>query len=233
MAFDPKSSLTHRSVFAVAVPIMLSNVSEPMIGVVNTAVIGQLDDPHYIGAIAVGALIFSLIFWGFGFSGFPRVGFRFRRWERATKRNSRQSFSVLCRSPLWQGSEGWFEGESRAKLAFVMQLFLNLTNMMLLAFSVLHAGMMSEGVGLAALIADWAALLLALGLASAMLRSKVAVFSWPHILDATQMRRALLMNGDVMIRTLLSCLRTHLIHRTRSEVRRSRGGGECCADQPF
>ena len=38
-----------------------------MIGVVNTAVIGQLPDPYYIGAIAVGALIFSFIFWGFGF----------------------------------------------------------------------------------------------------------------------------------------------------------------------
>jgi MATE family multidrug resistance protein len=46
---------------------MLSNVSEPLIGVVNTAVIGQLKDPYYIGAIAVGALIFSFIFWGFSF----------------------------------------------------------------------------------------------------------------------------------------------------------------------
>ena len=46
---------------------MLSNVSEPLIGVVNTAVIGQLPNPYYIGAIAAGALIFSFIFWGFGF----------------------------------------------------------------------------------------------------------------------------------------------------------------------
>ena len=67
MSFDPNSPITHRSVLTVAVPIMLSNVSEPLIGVVNTAVIGQLPDPYYIGAIAVGALIFSFIFWGFGF----------------------------------------------------------------------------------------------------------------------------------------------------------------------
>ncbi len=59
--------ITHRSVLTIAVPIMLSNVSEPLIGVVNTAVIGRLPDPYYIGAIAVGALIFSFIFWGFGF----------------------------------------------------------------------------------------------------------------------------------------------------------------------
>ena len=59
--------VTHRSVLAIAVPIMLSNVSEPLIGVVNTAVVGRLPDPSYIGAVAVGALIFSFIFWGFGF----------------------------------------------------------------------------------------------------------------------------------------------------------------------
>src|SRR5438552_18631716 len=59
--------ITHRSVLSIAVPIMLSNVSEPLIGVVNTGVIGQLPDPYYIGAIAVGALIFSFIFWAFGF----------------------------------------------------------------------------------------------------------------------------------------------------------------------
>jgi multidrug resistance protein, MATE family len=59
--------ITHRSILAVAVPIMLSNVTEPMIGVVNTAVIGRLNEAYYIGAIAVGALIFSFVFWGFGF----------------------------------------------------------------------------------------------------------------------------------------------------------------------
>jgi MATE family multidrug resistance protein len=50
-----------------AVPIMLSNVSQPLLGVVDTAVIGQLPEPHFIGAIAIGALIFSLVYWGFGF----------------------------------------------------------------------------------------------------------------------------------------------------------------------
>ncbi len=67
MSFDPQKPVTHRSVLAVAVPIMLSNVSQPLIGVVNTAVIGRLPDPYYIGAIAIGALIFAMIFWGFGF----------------------------------------------------------------------------------------------------------------------------------------------------------------------
>jgi len=59
--------ITHRAIFAIAVPIMLSNVSTPLLGVVDTAVVGRIPDPAYIGAVAVGALVFSFVFWGFGF----------------------------------------------------------------------------------------------------------------------------------------------------------------------
>ncbi len=65
---QPKAmnEITHAKVLAVATPIMLSNISQPLIGIVDTAVVGQLPQAHYIGAIAVAALIFNLIFWGFG-----------------------------------------------------------------------------------------------------------------------------------------------------------------------
>jgi len=46
---------------------MLSNVSTPLLGVVDTAVVGRIPDPAHVGAVAVGALIFSFAFWGFGF----------------------------------------------------------------------------------------------------------------------------------------------------------------------
>ncbi|HFC04833.1 MAG TPA: MATE family efflux transporter [Rhizobiales bacterium] len=60
------SKITHQRVLALAVPIMLSNLSEPLIGIIDTAVLGQLPEPHYIGAIAVSSLIFTIIYWGFG-----------------------------------------------------------------------------------------------------------------------------------------------------------------------
>ncbi len=57
----------HRRVWALAGPIILSNLSVPLLGAVDTAVMGHLPDPAYIGGVAIGALIFHYIYWGFGF----------------------------------------------------------------------------------------------------------------------------------------------------------------------
>jgi multidrug resistance protein, MATE family len=62
-----QTQVSHRRVLAIAVPIMLANVSQPLLGIVDTAVIGRLPEPHYIGAVAIGSLIFSFLYWGFGF----------------------------------------------------------------------------------------------------------------------------------------------------------------------
>jgi MATE family multidrug resistance protein len=59
--------LSHGAVLAVAVPIILANVTTPIIGLVDTAVLGQLGDPHYIGGVALGAMLFNLLFWAFSF----------------------------------------------------------------------------------------------------------------------------------------------------------------------
>lgn len=58
---------SHRDVFALAIPVMLSNVSTPLLGLVDTAVLGRIPDPAYIGAVAVGSLVFTFVFWAFGF----------------------------------------------------------------------------------------------------------------------------------------------------------------------
>ena len=47
--------------------MILSNISTPLLGFVDTAVIGHLDSEQFLGAVALGGLIFSFIFWGFGF----------------------------------------------------------------------------------------------------------------------------------------------------------------------
>ena len=67
MAQAMQTQITHATVLKIAVPIMLSNMTEPLIGVVNTSVVGQLPQPELIGGVAVGAMIFAFLFWGFGF----------------------------------------------------------------------------------------------------------------------------------------------------------------------
>ena len=60
-------TLTHRAVLAIALPVMISNLSTPLIGIVDTGVVGQIPDPAYIGAVALGSLVFTFLFWAFGF----------------------------------------------------------------------------------------------------------------------------------------------------------------------
>lgn len=50
-------------------------MSVPLVGAVDTAVVGHLPDPVYIGAVALGAIIFNFLFWGFGFLRMGTTGF--------------------------------------------------------------------------------------------------------------------------------------------------------------
>ena len=59
--------LTHRRVLAIALPIVLSNVTVPLLGLVDTGVIGQLGRPEPIGAVGLGAVILTSVYWIFGF----------------------------------------------------------------------------------------------------------------------------------------------------------------------
>ena len=61
--------------FAIAWPIVLANIAAPLLGLIDTAVIGNLGQVADLGAIALGSLIFSLIYWGFGFLRMGTTGF--------------------------------------------------------------------------------------------------------------------------------------------------------------
>ncbi len=63
----PPREITHRRVLGIALPIVLSNVTVPLLGLVDTGVVGQLGDPVPIGAVAIGAIVISAIYWIFGF----------------------------------------------------------------------------------------------------------------------------------------------------------------------
>ncbi len=60
-------NLSYLRVWQIAWPIILSNITIPLVGAVDTAVIGQLPGAQYIAAVALGAIIFDFLFWGFNF----------------------------------------------------------------------------------------------------------------------------------------------------------------------
>lgn len=60
-------SITHKRILTISVPIILSNITIPLLGLVDTAVIGQLGQIVPIGAVGIGSIIISAIYWIFGF----------------------------------------------------------------------------------------------------------------------------------------------------------------------
>lgn len=61
------SKLTHRRVLKIALPIVLSNATVPILGAVDTGVVGQMGQAAPIGAVGVGAIVLTTFYWFFGF----------------------------------------------------------------------------------------------------------------------------------------------------------------------
>ncbi|MFN3938772.1 MAG: MATE family efflux transporter [Gemmobacter sp.] len=59
--------ITHRRVLRIALPIVLSNATVPILGAVDTGVVGQMGQAAPIGAVGLGAIILASVYWIFGF----------------------------------------------------------------------------------------------------------------------------------------------------------------------
>jgi MATE family multidrug resistance protein len=64
---EASGPITHGRVLKIALPIVLSNATVPILGAVDTGVVGQLGEAAPIGAVGVGAVILSTLYWAFGF----------------------------------------------------------------------------------------------------------------------------------------------------------------------
>ena len=61
------AAITHGRVLKIAIPIVLANITVPILGAVDTAVVGQMGLAAPIGAVGIGAVILSALYWVFGF----------------------------------------------------------------------------------------------------------------------------------------------------------------------
>lgn len=57
----------NKEILRLAVPSIISNVTVPLLGLIDVAIVGHIGDATYIGAIAIGSMVFNVIYWLFGF----------------------------------------------------------------------------------------------------------------------------------------------------------------------
>ncbi|WP_248800313.1 MATE family efflux transporter [Pseudomonas sp. MWU13-2105] len=72
---DWRDRPTHRRVWALAAPMILSNISVPLVALVDSSVIGHLPHAHQLGAVAVGASLYIFLAWAMGFLRMGSTGF--------------------------------------------------------------------------------------------------------------------------------------------------------------
>ncbi len=86
-----------RKIFRLALPNIITNITVPLLGMIDIAVAGRLGSTLYIGAIALGANIFNMIYWNFGFLRMSSSGFASQAYGA---RDLPETMHVLIRSLL-------------------------------------------------------------------------------------------------------------------------------------
>ncbi len=132
--------LTHKDYFKIAFPFIVSTVTQPLLGAVDTAVIGQLGVAELIGGVAIGAVIMNTLYWLFGFFRVSTTGqsaIALGRNNLAEQASSliRPLLLALCigvvfilsQSLIWQGAEWLIEPEAavgeNAKIYFDIMIY--------------------------------------------------------------------------------------------------------------
>lgn len=85
----------NRRILRLAIPNIISNLSVPLLGAVDTALVGHLEEVYYLGAIAVGGMIFNFLFWGFGFLRMGTTGLTAQAFG---EKNRQESVLILARA---------------------------------------------------------------------------------------------------------------------------------------
>ena len=88
-------NIRDRQILSLALPSIVSNITVPLLGMVDVAIVGHLGDAAYIGAISVGSMIFNIIYWLFGFL---RMGTSGMTSQALGRRDLREVTRLLIRS---------------------------------------------------------------------------------------------------------------------------------------
>ena len=239
-----------KALWRLALPMIFSNITVPLLGLVDTAVIGHLDSPVYLGGVAIGATATSFLFMLLLFLRMSTTGLTAQAFgakdSQALARALVQPLLlalgaglliILFKNPLidlalsivggsgevleqaqrflairWLSAPaslanlvllGWLLGVQYARAPVILLVVGNVLNIVLDLWLVMGLHMNVQGAALATAIAEYATLLVGLGMVRKVLVMRG--ISWAMLKTAWlgDFRRLLALNRDIMLRSLL------------------------------
>ena len=204
-------NIRDHQILKIALPSIVSNITVPLLGMIDVAIVGHMGSPVYIGAVAVGSMIFNLVYWLFGFlrmgsSGLTSQALGGRELTEVTRILVRSMtvalgiafLMIVLQVPLkglmfwligptadvapyastyfniviWGAPAslglfsllGGFIGMQNTRFPMMISIIQNVVNIMASLLLVYGFGLKIEGVALGTVIAQYAGLLMALGL---------------------------------------------------------------------
>jgi MATE family multidrug resistance protein len=85
----------NKSILKLALPNIISNITVPLLGLIDLALMGHLGSEVYIGAISLGSVIFNIIYWGFGFLRMSTSGFTAQAFG---EKKTAEAITILVRA---------------------------------------------------------------------------------------------------------------------------------------
>ena len=85
----------HKEILDIAIPSIISNITVPLLGLIDVTIVGHLGSASYIGAIAVGGMLFNIIYWIFGFL---RMGTSGMTSQAYGAKDQQETHALLIRS---------------------------------------------------------------------------------------------------------------------------------------
>lgn len=85
----------NKNILRIAIPNIISNITVPLLGMIDIAIVGHMDSPLYIGAMTISTTIFNFIYWNFSFLRMGTSGFTAQAYGA---KNDKECANVLVRS---------------------------------------------------------------------------------------------------------------------------------------
>ncbi|PLR31118.1 MATE family efflux transporter DinF [Chimaeribacter californicus] len=185
---------TDRDLWRLALPMIFSNITVPLLGLVDTAVIGHLDSPDYLGGVAVGAMATSFLFMLLLFLRMSTTGMAAQAFGAQSPARLARAFIQPLLLALLAGL---------AILLLRHPLIDLLLNIVLDLWLVMGLHWNVRGAAWATVTAEYATLLLGLWLVWRVMQRRG--IGWPLLKQGWHgdLRRLLTLNRDIMLRSLL------------------------------